>query len=445
MVPWRASHDGEMTPELLDWYGRFAAGKPGVLVVEATGIRNVPSGPLLRIHEDRYVEGLKRLVDVVKTRSQGQTRLFIQLIDFLRVRRRPDRERFLSEFLTITARHRSFLGGPGSTDSVVRTWLKGLEPDVLQQILTEREWESLTKGARERVTDTHLPAIAALPKTLPGCFSAAAQRAKEAGFDGVELHFAHAYTMSSFLSGLNTRRDGYGGPRENRIRLPLEVYEAVRERVGSQFTVGARFLVDEVIDGGYGVEDAAWFGQVLAGAGMDFLSLSTGGKFEDAAQPAVGRAVYPYTGPSGYECMPTVRSDKKGPFGRNIAKQSQVRQSVRDAGLDTPVVVAGGICSFQQAEEILSAGEGDLVASARQSLADPDWFEKMRRGLGAAVRRCKYTNYCEALDQRHRQVTCQLWDRTGLDEVDLRRSNDGKRRLVAPAWDGGALSLKDAP
>jgi len=90
MVPWRATDDGLVTPEVLAWYARFAEGQPGVLVVEATGIRDVPSGPLLRIGDDRFVPGLRRLVDVVREGSGGRTRLFIQLIDFLTVRRRPE-------------------------------------------------------------------------------------------------------------------------------------------------------------------------------------------------------------------------------------------------------------------------------------------------------------------------------------------------------------------
>ena len=77
---------------------------------------------------------------------------------------------------------------------------------------------------------------------------------------------------------------------------------------------------------------------------------------------------------------------------------------------------------------------GDIVGIARQALADPDWFLKVKSGQGDAVRLCKYTNYCEALDQRHREVTCELWDRDGLDQAGVARSADGKRRLVAPDW-----------
>ncbi|MBX5483915.1 MAG: NADH:flavin oxidoreductase [Myxococcaceae bacterium] len=440
MVPWRATEDGFVTPEVLAWYERFAEGQPGVIVVEATGIRDVPSGPLLRIGHDRYIEGLSKLVETVRRASGGRTRLFIQLIDFLAIKRRPPRDTFIGRFLTLDdayrARMADVLGEPelaGASDETIRARLMACDEPTLAKVLTPRDLESYRMGYRERVTDTHLPHIAELPKLLPGLFAAATARARAAGFDGVELHYAHAYTMASFLSALNTREDGYGGSRENRVRLPLEVYRAVRDAAGPSLAVGCRFLGDEAIAGGNRVDDAAWFGVELARAGMDFLSLSKGGKFEDARQPKVGQAAYPYTGVSGAECMPTTHIGPPGPFGRNVPLAAAVRRAVRAAGFDTPIVTCGGIASFWQAEEILARGDADIVASARQSLADPDWFLKLREGRGETIRRCLFTNYCEGLDQAHRAVTCQLWDRLkGLpDDGEVLRAKDG-RRLVAP-------------
>ena len=159
-----------------------------------------------------------------------------------------------------------------------------------------------------------------------------------------------------------------------------------------------------------------------------------GGKFDDAKQPKVGEASYPYTGVSGYECMPGYISDEFGPYGRNIEPTAAIRAAVRAAGYDTPVVVAGGIHTFTQAETLLQQDRADIIAFARQALADPDWFEKVRTGCGAQVRLCEYTNYCEGLDQKHKQVTCNLWDRLELDEPGIRKSRDGRRRLTAPAW-----------
>jgi 2,4-dienoyl-CoA reductase-like NADH-dependent reductase (Old Yellow Enzyme family) len=135
--------------------------------------------------------------------------------------------------------------------------------------------------------------------------------------------------------------------------------------------------------------------------------MSKGGKFEDAAQPKVGHAAYPYTG---------------------RAATSACRR-----WLSTPVITAGGIGTFEEAEAVIAGEEADVVGAARQAIADPDWLEKVRRGEGHAVRRCYFTNYCEALDQHHKEVTCQQWDRHALEAVPVAlRSKDGKRRLVAP-------------
>jgi 2,4-dienoyl-CoA reductase-like NADH-dependent reductase (Old Yellow Enzyme family) len=442
MVPWRATEDGFVTPEVLAWYARFAEGRPGVLVVEATGIRDIPSGPLLRIGDDRFIPGLRRLVELVRERSDGHTRLFIQAIDFVAVRRRPPPAAFFGRYLEIGDALRARLAGATgdaawrtAAEADVRAHLAAVPRALIERVLTPRELEALDYGYRERIWDMHLPHIRALPTVLPDLFAEAGRRAREAGFDGIELHYAHAYTMASFLSRLNTRDDGYGLTREGRVRLPLEVLRAARARVGDDYTVGVRFLGDDVVEGGSDVEDAAWFGVRLAAAGVDYLSVSKGGRFEDAKQPKVGEAVYPYTGRSGYECMPTVISDERGPFGRNVPLAAPRRRGVRAAGHDTPVVTSGGITTFDQAEAILARGEADAVAAARQTLADPDWFRKIRLGRGAEVRRCEFTNYCEGLDQHHKQVTCKLWDRQWTpDEPGVRLASDGKRRLTAPAW-----------
>ncbi len=457
MVPWRATDEGLVTPAVIDWYRRFAEGRPGVVVVEATGIRDVPSGPLLRIGHDRFVPGLRELTRAVHEGSGGATRVLVQLIDFLSIKRRPERAKFLERFVVIDEGLRARASARLDDDSfmhmeesALRSRLVALDTDTLRALLSPRDFESMEMGHRERVTDLHLSHVRALPEALPPLFAGAAARAREAGFDGVELHYAHAYTMASFLSRTNTRADGYGGSLEGRLRLPREVFTAVRAAVGSDYVVGARFLGDEVITGGTHLSEAREIGVALARAGMDFLSVSKGGRFEDAEQPEVGHAAYPYTGPSGHECMPSVRvgplqhegafldaerpERNEGPFGRNVPLAREIRRAVREAGLETPIVTAGGISSFWQAEEILAAGEADIVAAARQALADPDWLEKLRRGEGAQVRRCFFTNYCEALDERHKEVTCQRWDREFPEgEAGLiLRSKDGKRRLTAP-------------
>jgi 2,4-dienoyl-CoA reductase-like NADH-dependent reductase (Old Yellow Enzyme family) len=433
MVPWRATDEGYVTAEVIDWYERFARGMPGAIVIEATGIRDVPSGPLLRIGHDRFLPGLRRLVETVRRASNGRTRLFIQLIDFLAVRRRPEPKKFFERFLVVTDRHRAALGDQNLSDADIRARLSAMTEAELAHVLAPDESEALQFGYRERVTDMHREHVRNLPQVLPALFAEAAMRAEQAGFDGVELHYAHAYTMASFLSRTNTRPDGYGGSLGNRVRLPLEVIAEVRRRVGKTFAVGVRFLADECIDGGSTVEDAVYFGVAFARAGVDFISTSRGGKFDDAKQPGVGGAVYPYTGRSGYECMPQFISDEFGPFGRNVEPTAAIRRAIREAGSDVPVVCTGGIHNFEMAEDYLARGVCDIIGAARQSLADPDWFRKFLLGRGNEVRVCEYTNYCEGLDQKHKPVTCQLWDKLPATAGE-RRTADGRRRLTAPAW-----------
>src|SRR6185369_11576176 len=164
MVPWRATADGFVTQDNLDWYRRFAAGRPAALVVEATGIRDIPSGPLLRIGHDRFLPGLKKLVEAVREGSDGQTKLFIQIIDFLAVKRRPDPTKYFQRFLNITGHHREAIAEAtadsswiNANETAVREFLKDAPDDVIERVLNEREIESLRFGYRERVTDTHLP------------------------------------------------------------------------------------------------------------------------------------------------------------------------------------------------------------------------------------------------------------------------------------------------
>src|SRR5262245_57594678 len=156
MVPWRATEDGYVTQDNLDWYRRFAEGQPAAIVVEATGVRDIPSGPLLRIGHDRFLPGLKKLVAAVREASEGHTKLFIQIIDFLAVKRGPDPAKFFERFLTINQRHRDIIAeittDPGWHDageSDLREFLKTADKETLEKILEPRELESLRFGYRE--------------------------------------------------------------------------------------------------------------------------------------------------------------------------------------------------------------------------------------------------------------------------------------------------------
>jgi 2,4-dienoyl-CoA reductase-like NADH-dependent reductase (Old Yellow Enzyme family) len=265
---------------------------------------------------------------------------------------------------------------------------------------------------------------------IVAAYGAAAARARECGFDGVELHMAHAYTLSSFLSRLNPRRDAYGGSLENRLRLPVRVMERVRKAVGDDFPVGIRFLGEECIRNGYTPVEAGPIAVRLARAGADYISLSAGGKFEDARH-IPGEPLYPYTGYSGDRCMP----GSNYPDGANLYIPEAVRATVRASSLETPIVAAGKIGSLDLAEKVLERGQGDLIGMARALLADPDLPKKWQAGREETVVRCVYGNVCKALDENFRRVDCTLWPKKAGQAPE---SAD----LVPPAWAVGGPELR---
>ena len=179
MVPWRATEDGFVTRNILDWYARFAAGRPAAIVVEATGVRDIPSGPLLRIGHDRFIAGLGELVETVRRESHGHTRLFIQILDFLSVKRRPDKNKYFDRFLAINERHRRALAEAtddrrwlDSEESEVRTFLKAASEELLEAVLDELKpgdavsVELVEPDGQSRTVDVEL-AARPLPVEIP--------------------------------------------------------------------------------------------------------------------------------------------------------------------------------------------------------------------------------------------------------------------------------------
>ncbi|HSQ65756.1 MAG TPA: NADH:flavin oxidoreductase, partial [Polyangiaceae bacterium] len=313
----------------------------GLVVLEAMAVHASKSGPLLRISDDAFVPGLSDLAK--RCHDLGPGKVFPQIIHFLKISRSG--------------------------------WRQTVD------LLSRQDLDAIVEA-----------------------YGQAAVRARACGFDGVELHMAHAYTLSSFLSRLNARRDEYGGSLENRLRLPLRVIARVRELVGEDFPVGVRFVGDECVRNGYTVLDAGPIAVRLARAGLDYVSLSAGGKFEDA-RPIEGEPLYPYTGYSGDRCMP----GSAYPDGANLYIPEAVRSALRAAGLATPVVAAGKIGTRALAEAVLERGQGDLVGMARALLADPDIPRKWQAGREDTVVRCVYGNVCKALDENFKRVACTLW------------------------------------
>ena len=151
--------------------------------------------------------------------------------------------------------------------------------------------------------------------------------------------------------------------------------------------------------------------------------------------PRSGKRPTPIPGAAATSaCRPTTLM-RRVPSGATWRPPGESALACAHAGSERRSWSRGASTILRQAESALAAGQADIVGFARQSLADPDWFRKVRLGRGHEVRLCTYTNYCEALDQRHRQVTCSRWDRLALDEPGVTLSLDGKRRLTAPPWE----------
>ncbi|MBK7780005.1 MAG: NADH:flavin oxidoreductase [Ardenticatenia bacterium] len=374
MVTRLSGEDGLVNPPIIDRYVRFARGGAGLIVVEATAVHHARSGPLLRLSEDRFIAGHHELVR--RAHDAGPGKLALQIIHFLKIARSSWRQ---------------------TVDMLSTADLAGIVSD----------------------------------------YAAAAVRAREAGYDAVELHMAHAYTLSSFLSRLNRRQDAHGGRSlEARLRLPTEVALAVRAAVGPDFPVGLRFDGEECVRGGYGLSDATQIAIRLARAGMDYVSLSAGGKFEDA-QHRPGQVLYPYTGYSGERTMPPAPY----PDACNTYMADGVRQALRAAGLDTPVVASGKISTPELAEETLAGESADLIGMARALLADPDWPAKAQAGERDRIIWCVYGNVCKALDESFHQVRCVLWPK-----AELHAPEPGPADLAMPRWPvDAALTLERRP
>ncbi len=221
------------------------------------------------------------------------------------------------------------------------------------------------EGGWQTVAPSALPFSAdqAPPEALSGstlaeiraAFAAAAMRAHRLDMDLIEVHAAHGYLLHQFLSPLaNHREDEYGGPLENRMRFPLEVFEAVRAAVPADMPVGVRISATDWVAGGWDLEQSVVFAKALKERGCAYIHVSSGG-----LSPAQQIPVAP-----GYQL----------PFAERIRAET---------GLVTMAV--GLITEPHQAEQIIASGQADMVALARGMLYDPRWPWHAAAELGASV------------------------------------------------------------
>ena len=368
MVTRLSGEDGYVNEGIVARYVRYAKGHVGLIVVEAMAVHEAKSGPLLRLSRDEFVPGHRDLVS--RVHDAGPSKIVPQIIHFMKVAR---------------------------------------------------------SGWRQTIDQLSLAEIDA----IVDAFAAAAGRAREAGYDGVELHSAHAYTLSSFLSRRNMRRDEYDGRTlEGRLRLFGRVMARVRATVGNDWPVGVRFLAEEAIKDGYALPDSQRIALRMAQLGVDYISLSVGGKFEDAVHKE-GAPLYPYTGYSGDRCMP----GEAYPPLPHAHLAAGIKAFINKHGYDVPVASVGKISDPADAENLLATDQADMIGMARQLLADPDWVKKAAAGRSDAILRCIYCNVCKQLDENFKLVSCFLWPK-GSTQAPI---DDPTHE--APQWPGEGAAL----
>jgi len=318
-----AGEDGTVSEELLLYYAERAGGGVGLVTVENVCIayplaRHGAAQP--RFDEDVFIPGLRRLTDAIHL---GGAKAAVELTH-------PG----------MNAGLRYIEGETPIAPSTVPRSKDGLVPRALSR-------EEVVEVVEEYV--------------------GAARRAKQAGFDAVELQACHGLLINQFLSPLtNKRQDEYGGDRENRIRFLVEIVQRIKRRVGVDFPVMVRLVAEDMIEGGVTSEEGCWFARRLEEAGADALhpDFGLGGK-EKRLEPM------PY------------------PQAWRVYLAERIK-----AAVSIPVIAVGVIREPGVAEEILEAGKADFVALGRALNADPQWPNKAQAGEVASIRRCIGCNEC---------------------------------------------------
>lgn len=313
-----SSHEGFVDDFHLVHLGRFAMGGVGLVMVEATAVtRDGRSTPGCNgIWLDAHVPGLKRIVDFLHAQGAAAG---IQL---------------------------AHTGPKGSSQ---RPW-HGMGPLREQDESLRREATWPVLAASEQPFDEGWPVPHALTRAqmdaLLEDYRRATRRAANAGFDVIEVHAAHGYLLHSFLSPLtNTRTDEYGGSLENRMRFPLEVFDAVRAEFPVDKPVFVRISSVDGVSMGWSIDDSVAFAKALRERGVDAIACSTGGVKLPKDQVLVSR-------------MPGFQV----PFAEQVRRESGV-----------PTIAVGMILKADHAQEILEKGQADLIALGRELLFNPNW------------------------------------------------------------------------
>jgi NADPH2 dehydrogenase len=300
MATAKSEPDGKVSQALLDYYAeKSRGGYIALIIIEHSFIapEGKASSNQLSIADDGAMDGLKKLASVIQ---QNGSKAVMQI------------------------------NHAGSRAEMEITGLPPVGPSAMENPRT-------ANGTPLELTQDGIADIVS-------AFAKAADRVKRAGFDGVEIHSAHGYLLNQFFSPLsNKRTDGYGGNVNNRIRIHLEVIEAVRKAVGDDFPILLRLGAADYIDGGNTAQDSAAAARGFEKAGVHVMDVSGG--------------FCGYTIPGG--------STQQGYF-------SPLSEAVKKA-VSIPVILTGGITEAAAAERLLAEGKADLTGVGRAILNDSDW------------------------------------------------------------------------
>jgi 2,4-dienoyl-CoA reductase (NADPH2) len=361
-----ANEDGTVSDRVIHYYLRRAQRGVGMIVIENCIVdpEVVGVGPELRIHDDRYIAGLSQLVRALK--PYGPV-VGLQLNHMGR---------------------QTTLGTP-IAPSPIPISPKGPVPRVLTP-------DDIRFVVRE--------------------FVEGARRAREAGFDFVEIHGAHGYLVCEFMSpASNLRDDDYGGSLEGRLRFPLEIVFGIKERVGQDFPIQFRLSGCEYVPDGLTLEQTKEIARRLEQAGVSSISVSAGN------WQTLHYIMAPMFMPKGY-----------------LAEDAAAIKSA----VNVPVITVGRLHDVELAESVLQQGKADLVAVGRGLIADPEWAEKVMQNRIEDIRPCISCNYCVDFVSRALEARCTVNAELGEEfAFEVRPAWHRKRILVIG---GGPAGLETA-
>src|SRR5574341_323344 len=373
MVVQLGAENGAVTQRTVDHYVRRAAGGAGLVIVEASYV--APEGRAfgcqLGIDRDGLVPGHVELVEAV---HRCGAKVAVQI------------------------HHGGSRAHPALTGGVL------LAPSPVPA-------DGSSVVPRE-LTPAEIEALAA-------SYARAAERARHAGYDAVEIHGAHGYLIHEFLSPVSNRRsDLYGGSPENRLRFAELVIRRVRDAVGARFPILFRMSAE----GGYGIEEAVHIAKAVEAASADAIHVSAGGI-------APITLVAPDTSPMAR------------PEGWLAAHAATIKERVA-----VPVIVVGEIRHPGFAEELLAQGNADFIALGRQLLADPDWTSKAQAGRDDEIRRCISCDYCRLALLLTRPIRCLVNPEVGREREfsAVRPATTPKRVIVVGGGPGGLEAARAA-